>query len=252
MQHRNKEQTKQKRNTSKRSYHQIALSTDWWDEISHVLIDMDGTLIQQPGALFFNLFACGVLYRMREFGTIPELIRAAHKTKQILLSPHSFLSNEDAFFETLAKELHTSKDKVKTFMQKFFDSEYPFICLCLKTQPYARELIDALRMTGRHITLATNPVFGKREIELRLKASHLFLHDFDHVTSWDMMNTTKPHREFFNTTLKKIGATPTRTVMIGNDPYYDLPAHKCGIQTLLVGNRLSIKDIVESIPQNYT
>lgn len=234
---------------TKHSYQRIVLSADWWQDITHVLIDMDGTLIKQPGPLFFNLFAFGLLYRLREFGTIPELIKAANKTKKILLSPHSFASNEDAFFETLANELHTSKDKIKIFMQKFFDSEYPFICLSLKTQPFARELVDALHMTGRHITLATNPVFGKREIELRLKASGLFLHDFDHVTSWDMMKTTKPHKEFFNTTLKEVGAKAHQTVMIGNDPYYDLPAHKVGIQTLLVGNRLSIKDIVKSIPR---
>ncbi len=235
------------RKTRSRAPHRVALSPSWWNEITHVLVDMDGTLIQQPGPVFFNLFAFGVLYRMREFGTIPELIRAASKTKQILLSPHEFPSNEEAFFETLAKELHTSKDKIKIFMQKFFDSEYPFICLSLKTQPYARELVDILRMTGRHITLATNPVFGKREIEMRLKASQLFLHDFDHVTSWDMMKTTKPQKEFFHSTLNEIGAKPQNTVMIGNDPYYDLPAHKVGIQTLLVGDRLSIKEIYQSI-----
>jgi len=234
----------------KRKISRVILSNSWWEEITHVLIDMDGTLIRQPGPLFFNLFACGVLYRMKEFGTIPELIRAANKTKQILLSPHTFPSNEEAFFETLASELNSSKEKIKIFMSKFFNSEYPFICLTLKIEPYARDLIDTLRMSGRHITLATNPVFGKREIELRLKVSQLFLHDFDHVTSWDTMKTTKPHPDFFHTTLKKIGAASDKTVMIGNDPYYDLPAHKYGIQTLLVGKRLSLKDIVKSLPQN--
>lgn len=235
-------------NNPKRVRNKIALTPDWWQEITHVLIDMDGTLIRQPNPLFFNLFAMGVFFRMREFGTIPELIRAANKTKQILLSPHSFSSNEEAFFETLATELRASKEKVKKFMLKFFNADYPFICLFLQTEPYSRTLVDILRVSGRHITLATNPVFGKREIELRLKASNLYLHDFDYFTSWEMMKTTKPHREFFYSTLKNIGAKPENTVMIGNDPYYDLPAHKMGIQTLLVGKNLSIKDIADSIP----
>ncbi|WGL58988.1 HAD family hydrolase [Pigmentibacter sp. JX0631] len=234
----------------KRIRNKITISGDWWNDKTHVLLDMDGTLINQPGALFHNLFALGVLFRMRSFGSISKLLKAAQKTKEILLSSHSFASNEEAFFETLATELNTSRLKIERFVSKFFDSDYPFICLFLHSDPFARKLVDLLHTSNRHITLATNAVFGRREIELRLKASDLYLHDFDLVTSWDVMKTTKPHTKFFNDTLKKIGALPERTVMIGNDPYYDLPAHTLGIQTLLVGNKLTLKDIVESLEEN--
>lgn len=234
----------------KRIRNKITISGDWWNDKTHVLLDMDGTLIDQPGALFHNLFALGVLFRMRSFGSISQLLKAAQKTKEILLSSHSFSSNEEAFFETLATELNTNRIKIERFVSKFFDSDYPFICLFLHSDPYARKLVDLLHTTNRHITLATNAVFGRREIELRLKASDLYLHDFDLVTSWDVMKTTKPHTNFFNETLKKIGAIPERTIMIGNDPYYDLPAHTLGIQTLLVGNKLTLKDIVESLEEN--
>ncbi|KAB8039817.1 HAD hydrolase-like protein [Silvanigrella paludirubra] len=240
----------QKSSELKRIRNKITISGDWWNGKTHVLLDMDGTLIDQPGALFHNLFALGVLFRMRSFGSISQLIKAAQKTKEILLSSHSFSSNEDAFFETLATELNTNRLKIERFMSKFFDSDYPFICLFLHSDPYARKLVDLLHTSNRHITLATNAVFGRREIELRLKASDLYLHDFDLVTSWDVMKSTKPHKNFFNETLKKIGTTPERTIMIGNDPYYDLPAHTLGIQTLLVGNKLSLKDIVDSLEEN--
>jgi FMN phosphatase YigB (HAD superfamily) len=241
---------KQKSSELKRIRNKITISGDWWDGKSHVLLDMDGTLIDQPGALFHNLFALGVLFRMRSFGSIAKLLKAAQKTKEILLSAHSFSSNEEAFFETLASELNTNRIKIERFMSKFFDSDYPFICLFLHSDPYARKLVDLLHASSRHITLATNPVFGRREIELRLKASDLYLHDFDLVTSWEVMKSTKPHTDFFDETLKKIGAIPERTIMIGNDPYYDLPAHILGIQTLLVGNKLNLKDIVDSLEEN--
>ena len=208
---------------------------------------MDGTLISQPGVLFHNLFALGLILRMRRFGSISELMRAAKKTKEILLSPHDFSTNEEAFFETLASELKSSRRSIERFMRRFFDSEYPFICLFLHSEPNARRLIDLLHMTKKHLTLATNAIFGPKEIELRLKASDLYLHDFDLVTSWDVMKNIKPNSGFFEETLRKIGATPEHSVMIGNDPFYDLPAHKLGIQTLLVGNRLSISDIADSI-----
>jgi len=234
----------------KRIRNKVKLSNDWWKGKTHILIDMDGTLIGQPGTLFHNLFALGVLFRMRGLGSFFELLRAARKTKEILLSTHSFSSNEEAFFETLAKELHSSRKKVEDFMSKFFDSEYPFICLFLHSEPEARRLVDLLHMTKRHVTLATNAVFGRKEIELRLKASQLFLHDFDLVTSWDVMKSAKPHTNFFSETLHKIAASPENTVMIGNDPYYDLPAHELGIQTLLVGDRLTLKDIADSLEQS--
>ena len=192
----------QKSSELKRIRNKITISGDWWNGKTHVLLDMDGTLIDQPGALFHNLFALGVLFRMRSFGSISQLIKAAQKTKEILLSSHSFSSNEDAFFETLATELNTNRLKIERFMSKFFDSDYPFICLFLHSDPYARKLVDLLHTSNRHITLATNAVFGRREIELRLKASDLYLHDFDLVTSWDVMKSTKPHKNFFNETLK--------------------------------------------------
>jgi FMN phosphatase YigB (HAD superfamily) len=241
---------KQKSSELKRIRNRITLSGDWWDGKTHVLLDMDGTLINQPGALFHNLFALGVLFRMRSLGSFSKLIKAAQKTKEILLSSHSFKSNEEAFFETLSSELNANRKKIERFIAKFFDSDYPFICLFLHSDPNARKLVDLLHASNRHITLATNPVFGRREIELRLKASDLYLHDFDLVTSWDVMKSTKPHTQFFNDTLNKIGAAPERTIMIGNDPYYDLPAHILGIQTLLVGNKLTLKDIVESLEEN--
>ena len=236
----------------KKIRNRVTLSAEWWKGKTHILLDMDGTLIGQPGTIFHNLFALGILFRMRRFGTFLQLVRAAKKTKDILLSAHSFASNEEAFFETLAEELNSSRKKIEDFISKFFDSDYPFICLFLHSEPYARRLIDLIHSTQRHVTLATNAVFGRKEIELRLKASDLFLHDFDLVTSWDVMKSAKPHTNFFSETLKKIGASPENTIMIGNDPYYDLPAHELGIQTLLVGERLTLKDIVESLEQTLT
>lgn len=225
----------------------VGLSGEWWNGKSHVLIDMDGTLIGQPGALFHNLFAFFALRRLSSLASIKELLRAVRKTQEILLSQHTFDNNREAFFETLASELKVARSKVERFSEKFFDSDYPFICLFLHSDPAARRLLDLLHATGRHVTLATNAVFGRREIELRLKASDLYLHDFDLVTSWDVMKSTKPHSDFFSETLRMIGGSPESTVMIGNDPYYDLPAHKLGISTLLVGQKLGLADIAESL-----
>ncbi len=225
----------------------IRLSPEWWNGKTHVLIDMDGTLIGQPGAIFHNLFALFALLRLSHLASFSELIKAVKKTQEIILSNHGFASNKDAFFETLASELKVARSRVEKFSQKFFDSDYPFICLFLHSEPHARRLIDLLHASGRHVTLATNAVFGRREIELRLNASHLYLHDFDLVTSWDVMKSTKPHSDFFSETMGMIGAVAEKTVMIGNDPYYDLPAHKLGINTLLVGSRLSIGNIADSL-----
>jgi FMN phosphatase YigB (HAD superfamily) len=245
--------SKRKRDLGRKPFPQIRsrvqLSPEWWNGKTHVLIDMDGTLIGQPGALFHNLFALFAFARLSRLAPLRELIRAVRKTKAILLSDHTYSSNEDAFFETLAKELQTTRARVERFSQKFFDSDYPFICLFLHSEPSARLLMDLMHTGKLHVTLATNAVFGRREIELRLKASELYLHDFDLVTSWDLMKSTKPHSDFFADTLRLIGAKPESTVMIGNDPYYDLPAHKVGISTLLVGSKLSLADIALSLQE---
>ena len=225
----------------------VSLAPDWWLGKSHILIDMDGTLIGQPGAAFHNLFAIFAFLRLSALASYKDLYRAVSKAIKIVLSNHQFDNNEDAFFETLSRELNVTRQKIELFAGRFFDSDYPFICLFLHSEPDARRLLDLIHATGRHVTLATNAIFGRREIELRLKASDLYLHDFDLVTSWDVMKSTKPHTAFFEETLKKIGGTPESAVMIGNDPFYDLPAHQLGIDTLLVGSRLSIGDIADAL-----
>ena len=243
-------QKQKQRSEMQRIRNRMSLSTDWWSGKTHVLIDMDGTLIGQPGALFSQLFTMFVFWRLSGLGKFTELVKATFKAKDILLSSHNFATNRDAFFETIAREMNTTRARVERFAGRFFDSDYPFICLFLHSEPGARRLLDLLHATGRHVTLATNAVFGPREIELRLKASHLYLHDFDLVTSWDVMKSTKPHSGFFEDTLDRIGARPESTVMIGNDPFYDLPAHKVGITTLLVGPRLTLNDIADSLERS--
>jgi FMN phosphatase YigB (HAD superfamily) len=238
------------RSELRRIRNKVNLSSSWWTGKSHVLIDMDGTLIGQPGALFHNLFAFFAIMRLSKLSTIKQLLKAVKKTQSILLSQHSFASNKDAFFETLASELSVKRARVERFAGKFFDADYPFICLFLHREAAARRLLDLLHSSGKHVTLATNAVFGKREIELRLQASDLYLHDFDLVTSWDEMSSTKPHADFFEQTLKKIKVNSSQAIMIGNDPYYDLPAYKAGIDTLLVGKKLSLSDIADSLEEH--
>jgi FMN phosphatase YigB (HAD superfamily) len=228
----------------------VSISKDWWENKTHILIDMDGTLIGQPGAMFQNLLVMGLFMKFNQIASLRDIFRATLKAKDILFSEHTFENNREAFLETVAHELNSKKTQVEKFLKKFFDSEYPFICLFLHREPYARRLLDLLHFTNRHVTLATNPIFGRKEIELRLKSSDLYLHDFDLVTSWEVMKSTKPNFDFFSETLTKIGAKPENTVMIGNDPYYDLPAHRMGISTLLVGDHLKIKDIVESLEES--
>ena len=116
----------------------IELTPQWWTSRTHVLLDMDGTLISQPGALFHQLFTVFALLRLAPLGDLKTLLRAVRETKNILLSEHGFASNRDAFFETLAQELQVTRAKVERFAQRFFDSDYPFICLILGADESAR------------------------------------------------------------------------------------------------------------------
>ena len=56
---------KKRRDTQCRIRSRVMLSGEWWNGISHVLIDMDGTLIGQPGALFHNAFIFFALFRLK-------------------------------------------------------------------------------------------------------------------------------------------------------------------------------------------
>ena len=113
----------------------VSLAPEWWTGKTHILIDMDGTLIGQPGATFHNLFAVFAFLRLSALASYSDLYRAVNKTIRTVLSNHQFANNEDAFFETLARELNVTRQKLERFAGRFFDSDYPFICLFLHSEP---------------------------------------------------------------------------------------------------------------------
>ncbi|MEY2988910.1 MAG: hypothetical protein RJB13_2431, partial [Pseudomonadota bacterium] len=89
----------------------VSLAPEWWFGKTHILIDMDGTLIGQPGAAFHNLFAIFAFLRLSALASYKDLYRAVTKTIKIVLSNHQFANNEDAFFETLSAELNVTRQK---------------------------------------------------------------------------------------------------------------------------------------------
>ena len=63
----------------------VSLAPDWWLGKSHILIDMDGTLIGQPGAAFHNLFAIFAFLRLSALASYKDLYRAVSKAIKIVL-----------------------------------------------------------------------------------------------------------------------------------------------------------------------
>ncbi|MBR3494913.1 MAG: HAD family hydrolase [Clostridia bacterium] len=106
----------------------------------------------------------------------------------------------------------------------------------LRCFPDARQVLAALRASGRRLILLSNAQACWTRPELRL----LGLADaFDGILLSSEVGVRKPSPAFYGT-LGALGVSPSECVMVGNDAQCDCwGAHRCGIPSLYLHTRQS-------------
>jgi FMN phosphatase YigB (HAD superfamily) len=85
------------------------------------------------------------------------------------------------------------------------------------------------------VVLATNPIFPLCAVHSRLQWAGLTPEDFDLITSYETSHYCKPDPRYYGEILEKLGLTPSRCLMIGNDVGEDIQsAQSLGLATFLI------------------
>lgn len=206
-----------------------------------ILFDLDGTLLDIDMDFFLTKYfqEMGMMAAENGFKD-PQLI-----VKQILISTdvmikdkNPYICNEEVFMQHFFSSLSVDKVQTRAFFDEFYRTGFPRLQKYCGTFNGIRQMMEQIFTSGAKVVIATNSVFPRRAIQLRLDWAGVGDFSFDLITSYEVMHYCKPSPEYYQEIADQIGVEPSACLMVGNDRDEDLVAGLIGMKTYLVEDRL--------------
>lgn len=197
-------------------------------KFSHLLLDFDGTLVRK-NPLMKAQFLCGVMAEQAHWGAALGVLRTAytlHK-KMVQGSEQQSLQQlaEQVFYEETGRDGKVYRELCDKALERASST---------KVMRGAREFLYWAKKHFKLI-LATNPVFTRSQIQLRLEMAGIDGGDFVDLRGSEDFHFAKPHRGYYEELLSLYSLNASQCLMIGDDKKKDGPAQECGIELALRG-----------------
>lgn len=207
--------------------------------IKAVLFDLDDTLLGNNIDTFmegyFGLLGAHASEFMDAQTFIQELLIC---TQAMMADTNTAVSNRDTFWQAFARRNPGHDvDALEEYFDKFYRHTFPKLQHTTEKRDSARRLVQHCLDHGLKVVVATNPVFPRVAIEHRLAWAGVPVseYDFDLVTTYENMHSTKPHRAYYEEILSRIDVSPQDVLMVGDDWENDIePAAALGLYTYWV------------------
>jgi len=212
------------------------------NNFSYILVDLDGTLIKMDEMEFakkyFKLlseYMSELIDSSRIFEIVMDCIY------EITKNADGITSNYERFLEALIKKIgfNGEKEKLRDRFNKFYLELFPKLSYLAIPNKKLVNILRNLKVEGKELILATNPVFPEIAVVERLKWSTMKPEEFVLITHMENSKYCKPDVRYFSEICEKLTASPDKCVMIGNDSFYDSSCEKLGIKYLDVEELLS-------------
>ncbi len=204
--------------------------------IDTVLFDLDGTLLPVHNDFFFSRYLTEIAGVIP--GRTPEQVgQAIHRTlRDVMRDPSPTQRIVDRFAVGLAASLDMPYAEQEPHYLGYYTDRFPLLGAEITPPPQVRAALTAAREKGFRLVLATNPVFPGIATLARMAWAGLTEADFDLITFYEDCRYTKPHTAYYTQeVLERIGGTPERCLMVGNDAREDMrPARDLGMATFFL------------------
>ncbi len=204
--------------------------------IDAVFFDLDNTLLQSDGDQFLEDFL-GVLGQRLGVAS-DRFSEASMVAGAAVMSDHPDATNHELLVSTLAGELGLPVKQIDDSVRHFEAAEMGNLGLPWVLLPEARQVVQAVIAQGKQVVLATSPIYLEGPIRERMRRANVDDLDWTLVTTSDRLHSAKPHARYFTEAAQLIGCSPAACVMVGDNPFQDLPARKAGFLTYFVGQAL--------------
>ena len=204
--------------------------------IRAILLDLDDTLLHNRMDSFLPRYFGAVTEAVSDL-IAPEafLYALRQATETMMGNTDPELTNADVFWDVFPTLVDAPLRPLNERIDRFYTSVFPTLHAGTAPVPGARTVIEYARTRDWRVVVATNPVFPMQAIRSRLVWAGLDDIDFDLVTAYENMHSTKPHPDYYREIAERLAVSPQEAVMAGNHLANDLvPAAAVGMHTFWV------------------
>ena len=199
----------------------------------NLLLDLDGTLLGSQPQLRLLFMARTIMYfAKRGLGPFTAL-RALHGLRMGIETHDSEFTNSKRAARRFAKVLKLDETAGMKMAVEMTHEIFPSLESCFFPISGAGEFMDWAR-PRYNLVLATNAVWPRKIVELRLKWAGIDAKMFSFIANNDEMHYTKPSAQYYEELIEKLELKCDESLMIGDSIEKDLPARKIGIPVFLM------------------
>ncbi len=201
--------------------------------IKHLLIDLDGTLLENDmdvfGPAYYHLLSTHLSPRIAPDKMIHYLLAG---TKAMVMNLDGAKTLEQVFDEVFYPGIGIQKSEIIDDILAFYDQKFPQLKSVTRPIPEAVRLVTTALSQGYQVSIATNPLFPRTAILQRLSWTGLSPDEqaFTLIPSYETFHHAKPNPEYYLELMTQLQTSPEKCVMVGNDYEADIvPSTRVGI-----------------------
>lgn len=220
-----------------------------------VLFDLDDTLLENNGDLFFEAYLDALARHVESWIPRAKLLDAAMVAGAAMVAAHHpERTNEQVLLEALPSTLGVDPVRFEAQFRRFEQGDFRGLGPPWRAHPWVPDLVRTVVDRGIAVVVATSPIYPLPVIEERMRRAGVRDLPWSLVTSWDRMHSTKPSPSYFEEIARLLGLAPDQCVMVGDDFFQDIVARRIGMHTYFVGQPLpgldtgpggSLREIIE-------
>lgn len=225
-----------------------------------ILFDLDGTLLDLDLQSFLDRYfaaldaaAAPLTSHLKGTRSVMDSIGAAVHAMTL---PHDGETNESVFYREF--HTHTGIDLAVHWpvFGEFYAEVFPTLRDTARPARGGRRAVETALGLGLRVAIATNPIFPRSAIEQRMDWAGVADLPVDVVTTYEVMEATKPLPGYYRQVAAMLGVAPAECMMVGDDRSLDMPAADIGMRTFYVGSdeyayadgRGDLNDLADALP----
>jgi HAD superfamily hydrolase (TIGR01549 family) len=201
-----------------------------------ILFDLDDTLLSNDMDSFLPRYLALLSAYAADYYDPRLLIEHLLAATQAMVdNTDAAVTNEEAFWTAFSRLTGFDYVEMTPFFTRFYQTRFNEIQGLTQPRPEARPVVEWAFGQGYAVVIATNPMFPRVAVDRRLAWAGIDDFDYDLVTSYEIMHSTKPHPSYFREILDRLDCSPAGALMVGDDWERDiLPARQVGIDTFWI------------------
>lgn len=205
-----------------------------------IMTDLDCTLLPMDQDAYIQLYVTQIakLFYSRGFDG-KQIAKATMQASYMMAKNDGSRTNAEAFEEAFRSIVGERAQEAIDIFPDVYKEPYDVIKDVTSVNPYAEEIVRLMKEKAEFVVVATQPMFPLEAVIKRLSWTNLSASMFDYITVYDKCTYSKPSTGFYREIMDKFGASPSNTVMFGNDVNEDiLPCEELGVETFLLTDGL--------------